>query len=134
MNFTDLLPNPNDVLTGPHWQGLKSGKILVPRCVACGYLRWPPASICPECLGSGTEWAEVAGAGTLWSFTVYHRALHPAFKEAIPYAVGIVELDAGVQMIGRLGIPEDQLAVGMRLEAEFITQTPELSLIEWVAS
>jgi uncharacterized OB-fold protein len=134
MDFAELLPDADDPLLGPHWRGLRDGRILVQSCQECGYLRWQPASVCPECLTPGGTWREVPPTGTLWSYTVYHRSLHPAFKALVPYAVGLVELEAGPRMIGRLAVEEAELTIGMRLKAEFRPASADITLIEWVAA
>ena len=132
MNFHDLLPDPHDPLMAPHWQALREGHLKVQQCDRCSYLRWQPASICPECLAGECHWTEIEAAGKLWSFTVYHRALHPAFKQRVPYVVGLVELDSGVQMIGAVAAPDAEIHIGMRLRANYWPASDDFTLIEWV--
>lgn len=126
-------PDTKAPLTAPLWAALREGRIVSQRCGACGYIRWEPAPLCPECAVGGGEWVEVEGLGSLWTFTVYHRALHPAFRDQLPYAVGLVELGCGVRMIGRIAVPGSRLTIGMRLRAEFQDQGDGVTLIEWVA-
>ncbi len=131
MDFTAILPDTTDALTAPHWQALREGRIEVQRCDMCGYLRWPPAERCPECLGTETSWQGVSGSGALWSFTTYHRSLHPAFGDLVPYSVGLIDLHEGVQMIGRLAVEEDRLCIGMPLVARFREESSDVTLVEW---
>jgi uncharacterized OB-fold protein len=49
----------------------------------------------------------VSGKGRIFSFTITHRAFHPAWAERLPYALVTVELDEGVRMVSDL--PDDQL-------------------------
>jgi uncharacterized OB-fold protein len=85
---------PGDPLTAPFWAATRGSRLAVPECGNCGYLQWPPERLCPECQHADREWRDFPAAGTLWSYTVYYRALDPASADDIPYAVGLVELDA----------------------------------------
>jgi hypothetical protein len=92
-------------LTGddqPFWDAARGGRLVFQRCDDCGYVRWPAAGVCPECLSRAATWTEVAGTGTLWSFVVYHRAYAPSLKDQVPYPVILVELDCGVRLVSRL--------------------------------
>lgn len=88
------------------------------RCDACGYLRFPRSPVCPECLGRDAHLEADTGHGTIWSFCVYHRAFDPAFAEAVPYNVALVELDAGPRVLSNvLGIEPVDLRIGQRVVA-----------------
>ncbi len=77
------------------------------------------------------EWIEVAPLGQLWSFAVYHRALDPAFAEMIPYAVGLVELDAGPKMYGIMSDDETHLQIGQRVRAVFDRLNDDVTFVRW---
>ncbi len=62
----------------------------------------------------------MSGRGTVFSFVVFQRSYHPAFREAIPYAVAIVELDDGVRFVTRLvDVAPEDVRVGMPVEVVF---------------
>lgn len=124
------LPDPDDPLTASFWSGTKESKLLVQSCDGCGYLRWPPSLICPECLRPGGVWAPVRPAGTLWSFAIYRRALAAGFRDEVPYAVGSIELDDGPRMIGTLVGDVTQFIVGERMRAVF-RAFDDVALVEW---
>jgi len=104
------------VTDDPYWAAAAEGRLALQRCERCEHLRWPPAPVCPECLASEARWDDVEGGGTLWSVAVYDRAFTPAFSERVPYAVGLVELDAGPRIIATIDGEPGELAVGMRVE------------------
>jgi hypothetical protein len=110
-------------LTGddqPFWDAAKRGELICQRCDDCGYLRWPMAGVCPECLSRRATLTEVEGTGTLWSFVVYHRAYAPSLKGDVPYAVALVELDCGVRLVTRLVDFEQGAAeVGMPVSVRY---------------
>jgi uncharacterized OB-fold protein len=104
----------------PFWEGAVEGELRFQRCDDCGYVRWPAAGVCPECLSRAATWDAVPGEGTLWSHVVYHRAYAPALKEQVPYSVGLVQLSCGVRLLTRLvGIEPGEAVVGMPLTARF---------------
>jgi hypothetical protein len=67
-----------------------------------------------------------AGVGTVYSFTVVHRAPHPAF--VTPYVVAIVTLDEGFEMLANLACEPASVAIGQRVRVAFRALTPEISL------
>ena len=56
----------------------------------------------------------MSGNGKLYSFTVYHRVYHPAFKDKVPYVVGVVELSEGPRIISNIvGMPIAEVTCDM---------------------
>jgi uncharacterized OB-fold protein len=50
--------------------------------------------VCPQCLSADSlEWRESNGTGTVYAVSVQYRSMTMADK--IPYAVALVEVDAG---------------------------------------
>lgn len=110
-------------LTGddqPFWDGAAQGSLRFQHCDDCGYVRWPAAGVCPECLSRRATWTEVSGTGTIWSHVVYHRAYAPSLKPDVPYAVGLVQLDCGVRLLTRLvGFEPGRPEVGQPVAVHF---------------
>jgi uncharacterized OB-fold protein len=134
-DYAGPLPDTTDPLTGPHWAAAREGRLAAQRCARCGALRWQPAPICPECLQPGGDWVDLAGTGTIWSFAVYHRAMGPAFREAVPYTVAMVELDEGPRMVGMLTDAADDgsdVTIGQRVRASYEPVTDDVTLVRWV--
>lgn len=104
---------------GSHfWAEAAQGRLVFQRCEECGYLRWPAAGVCPECLHRGSAWEEVEPTGTVWSHVVYHRAYAAHLKERVPYGVALVELDCGVRLLTTLvEFADDADPVGARVRA-----------------
>lgn len=97
---------------------LASPRLQFQRCDDCGYVRHPAASRCPECLGHRSHWQPDEGRGTVWSCCVYHRAFDPAFSDAVPYNVALVELDTGPRLISNvLDLEAGELRIGLRVVA-----------------
>jgi len=130
-DYTKPLPDVEDPLVGPFWEGTRQSRLLVQACTSCGYLRWPPGPVCPECQCQDSDWTEVQGAGELYSYATYHRPLDKAFSDDVPYSVGLVQLDSGPRMLGVLQNPEDSLRIGGRVRAVFEAVTPEVTFVRW---
>lgn len=96
------------------WRANADGTLRLQRCMSCGYVRLPAAPRCPDCLGRNWQWSVERGTGSVWSFCVYHRAFHPAFRDALPYNVALVELDAGPRLVTNVVGDVDGLRVGAR--------------------
>lgn len=126
-----LFPDVHNAVEAPFWAGTRAGEIRLPQCMACRTLRWPATRHCTECLSTAVTWKPVPSTGSLWSFTIYRRAMNPAFRERVPYAAGLIELDAGIHMIGALDVEFDQLRIGMSLAVGFETIDDELTLPVW---
>jgi hypothetical protein len=55
----------------------------------------------------------------LETYATYHRALAPAFKDDVPYTIGLIELSDGPRLLGKLTDPAGTLAVGQPVLASF---------------
>jgi len=119
------LPRPT-ALTQPHWDGCREGVLRVQRCRACGVHVFIPQPLCTGCFSDELEWVESAGTGGVYSFTVVHRAPHPAF--ATPYLVAIVALDEGFEMLANLDCDPARAEIGMRVRVAFRAASSEISL------
>jgi uncharacterized OB-fold protein len=128
------LPDVDNPATAQFWRGSRASTLLVQQCVDCGYLRWPPGPICPECLVPEFTWASVHPHGTLVTYCVYHKAFSASFAEDVPYAVAYVQLDDGPRMYGTLIGDLDSVECGAPVDAVFVPATPEVTLVQWTAS
>lgn len=125
------LPDVNDPLTGRFWASTAECRLVVQASLQCGYLRWPPGPLCPECQSDQAEWREVRPTGVLWSGATYHRALDQAFKDDVPYTVGLVELDDGPRMYGRLQGDPATFVPDAHVRATFREIAPGVRLVDW---
>ena len=80
-------------------------------CEDCGRLDAGPRELCPACAGSRLVRHEVEGRGRLVSWTVIRRP-PTKFRAEAPYAIAVVDLDAGVRITGRLAAVPDDLEPG----------------------
>ncbi|MEM6105561.1 OB-fold domain-containing protein [Mycobacterium sp. 050272] len=124
---TGPLPHASSHLSVPFWQGCQSRELRYQRCDACGLANFPPTEHCRQCLSSELQWANSAGFGEIYSWTVVSRPVTPEFEP--PYAPAIITLDEGYQMLTNLvGVAPDELAIGMRVRVDFQVVDPDLTL------
>jgi uncharacterized OB-fold protein len=113
-------PEPSE-LTAGFWKAAAEGALVVQRCDHCGRLRHYPQPMCPHCHSLDWSWSPVSGRGTIYSFTITHRAFHPAFVGAVPYALIDVELEEGLRMLSDVPTEElDSVAIGQPVEVYFV--------------
>ena len=127
------LPDVAHPLYAPFWAAAADERLALQQCEQCGYVRWPPEPLCPECLAEGGRWTDMPRTGTVWSVAVYEHAYHPAFREELPYTCALVELDAGGHVEQapdqqRPGVDE----VGLRVTAVFPEVADGIRLVSFV--
>jgi len=99
-------------------------KLMAVKCRSCVNLFLPPRNVCPRCFSTNLEWTELDEKGTLLTYTVIH--VPPSqFQSVAPYALGIVEFEDGVHLLGMIrGVKQEEIMVGMDLTVDFDTNTP----------
>jgi uncharacterized OB-fold protein len=109
-----------DEISAPFFNGAREGKLILQHCSGCDRWSFPVRERCPHCFAARLEWRQASGRGTLYTFTVMHQVMNPGFASAVPYNVAQVDLEEGVRMVSNVvGIRNDALRVGMKLEAVF---------------
>jgi uncharacterized OB-fold protein len=113
----------------PFWEAARRHELVVQRCVDCGARRFPAREVCSRCLSRRVEWERVGGKGRVFSVAIMHQANHPWFAARVPYAVVVIELDAGPRMLSTVpGLEPHAITIGMPVEVAFEDVTPEVSL------
>lgn len=106
--------------SAPYWAATREGRIDVQRCLQCGACRFYPRVLCPACWSDRAEWLPTSGRGEIHSYTIVHRAPSAGFSQATPYAVALVDLDAGVRIVGEIICNDlEAVQIGQRVEAVF---------------
>ena len=75
------------------------GRLELQVCRDCGAVQYPPRAVCRACLSSRLVWRPQSGEGELISETVLHAAQELFFRERLPWRIGNVRLDAGVNAV-----------------------------------
>jgi len=124
------LAEERDFNSASFYQFLAERKLMASRCKGCQAMYLPPHSICAKCHGNDMEWVEMKGKGKLAAFTSIavgqSWTIEEGYDRDNPYLVGVVELDEGLKISGRiLGLdakkPEN-VKVGTPLTVDFLEQ------------
>lgn len=90
--------------------------VMVLKCSGCGKLQAPPAYFCKSCKSDKLESIEILGKGKLYTYSTVYVPLSNLEKDA-PYTVGIVELDDGCRVTGRImKSSASKLSIGATVE------------------
>ena len=97
------MPRPlADDDTQAFWDACSEGRLVTPRCAACGADRWPPGPRCPVCQGETTEWIESRGEGRVYSWTVVIHPVDAVLASQTPYVVALIDLADGPRILANI--------------------------------
>jgi len=83
-------------------EGLARGELLIQKCHDCNGVNMYPRYACPHCQSENLGWQKSSGVGVVHSFTVLRAGPPEGFETDIPYALAVVKLEEGVQLLARL--------------------------------
>lgn len=104
----------------PFYVAAAEGRLALQRCPSCGQIVFYPRTLCPHCHDGTPDWIDASGRGTVYSFSVLHRAGSPGFEADVPYVVALVDLEEGVRMMANLvNVDKERLEIGMAVVVTF---------------
>lgn len=113
-------PAPDGVDT-PYWEGLRAGRLRLPRCTDCRAWRPIGRILCPSCHGDAVAWEDVAPAGTVHTWIRTHRDFMSELDVPAPYVTVLVALaDAPLRLLG-LWVGHEAPAIGDAVAGRFVT-------------
>ena len=134
MAYNKPIPDPEQYITKPFWDGAKAGKLMLPRCTTCNKVHFYPRAICPFCHSTDLEWIEASGEGFIHTFAVQHRAFGGWAEEA-PFVTAYIDLKEGDRIFTVLrGVDPnapDLKWIGMKVKVEFEEASDEVSIPFW---
>ena len=112
-----MLPDP-DGRNADFYRHLASGKLHIQHCDGCSHALHPPRYGCPHCGSDALTFVASEGRGRLFSWTVTHRPVDPAWAPELPYATVVVEMEEGIRLVGGWRGDNDALALDALVVAE----------------
>ncbi len=123
-----IIPGMTD-LTRPYWDAAPEGRLVVQQCRACVRAWHPPLPVCPHCNSADPGWREVAGTGTVYTYTVVRHPTHIALADQVPYVIAIVELTEGPRVVtGITGCDPGDVRAGMPVRVTFTAVSDDVTL------
>lgn len=89
---------------------LSALKLTTYSCPKCGWADFHPATRCPKC-NNEINTSTIAGEGKIATFTTI-RYPPKGFENLAPYVVALVDLKAGLRVIGRVKTSANDAAIG----------------------
>jgi uncharacterized protein len=116
----------------PFWDSIGAHAARLQRCDQCGKFRFIPSEICSQCGSEDATWTEISGHGTVYTFTVVHRAPTPAYQVDTPYVIAHVEMDEGPRMISNLiDVDPAQVEIGQSVHLVYEDQADGSALYKF---
>jgi uncharacterized OB-fold protein len=131
MELDRPLPHPMTPEARPYWDGLREGRLMLPRCNDCGHTFFYPRVLCPRCHARSIGWVEASGRGRLHAFGIAYQTFNRAFKVPPPFVLAMIELEEGPHMLSNLiNVEPDPKVVrcDMPVEVVFTKLTDEVTL------
>ncbi|MFD6440540.1 Zn-ribbon domain-containing OB-fold protein [Peribacillus sp. NPDC060186] len=129
-DYSKWLPQQiNGVAAKKFWEDLKEEKFMYQQCDDCNSPIFYPRVVCPNCMSENLNWHQASNDGKIYSFTVVYKSTNPAFKENVPYIVGLIDLAEGIRVMGNIvGIDDPEaLQIGQPVKIEFNKVTDEFT-------
>lgn len=99
----DLFPQQGPEHNKLHafYENLREGSLATTKCTRCGWLGWPPRTVCPECMSDRLDWIPLPADGTIEVFTVEEIGVPVGFEKPLVHA--LVHLDGvGLRLFSRI--------------------------------
>jgi uncharacterized OB-fold protein len=116
-----MIPKPDELDLDFYQAVAKAGALCLQRCSECGSFTHPPRYYCPKCSSGAFSFAPVSGRGTVYSYTVSHMSVEPAWQPHLPFVTLVVELEEGPRIVAsarNLAVQEVRLGMPVRLTTE----------------
>jgi uncharacterized OB-fold protein len=125
------LPDLDDPIMRPFWEGARQGKLMQQREPATGIMHWPPKPLYWKG-GGRLEWVEASGRGQVYSYVIGYEPFLPAFRHLLPHIMVVVQLDEGPRLVGHMvHCAPDAMRFGMRVRVVFKRLTDAVTLPVW---
>lgn len=118
-----------DSVSKPWFEAAAEGRLLIQRSTSTGKYQWYPRAHVVGTLETDLEWAEAAGTGRIYSFTIVHKTPNAEFAGETPYVLALVELDEGVRLTTRIvETPLEDIACDLPVTVVFSQVTDGVTL------
>lgn len=96
------IPRPIEPVNKGFWDECQGGVLHFQKCDGCNKFRHLPRNMCAYCGSPEWKWSPSTGKGKLYSWTIAHMPMHPAFVADVPYVAAVIEMEEGVRLVSWL--------------------------------
>ena len=112
-----------------YWSGAKAGKLMLQYSKVSNEYFLYSRSLGNTMNDENIEWKEVSGNGEIYSFTYVHAPAGEAFKDDVPYIVGLITLEEGARIISNIIVNKNEkIKIGDKVKVYFETISTELTI------
>ena len=116
-----------------YFDAARRGELVIQRCEACGTTTFASRVVCVSCGKRALKVVAASGRGTVYSYTIVHRAPFPSMRGQTPYVVALIDLDEGVRVMGNLiGERSDGVTIGAQARVSFESLTAAFVVPQFV--
>jgi uncharacterized OB-fold protein len=122
-----LFNRPLPTITEDHaqfWRAAKERRLELQRCNRCHEFWYYPGPVCHFCSSTDFTWTPVSGRGTIYSYSVLHRAKGNQFEDDVPISVILVRLEEGPVMMSNLVDYDDE---DLRIDAPVVVDFDDVN-------
>ncbi len=124
-----MIPRPDELDLEFYRAVAKAGALHVQRCNACGTWTHPARYYCPKCSSDEFAFAPASGRAAVYSYTVSHMSVEPAWQPFVPYVTIVAELEEGPRLIATAkNIQPDEVEIGMPIHIVTETKSPDFAI------
>ena len=106
-------------LTAEFWKAAADHRLVVPRCNRTGRYFFPPERCVPGTDSTDWSYVESSGRGTVYTYSVVHRA--PSADFEAPYVLAVIDIEEGWHMLSNIvGPSAPEASVGASVEVQFL--------------
>lgn len=112
-----------------YFELMREHSLSYQRCGRCEGVVFPFRAVCPFCGVEDLQEALSSGEGTVYSYTVQHRAPGDYLRARLPIVLALIDLREGFRMMADIvDCPPDEVRIGLPVEVVFDDVTPEVTL------
>lgn len=115
------LPQPSP-WSAPYWEAAREHRFVIQSCTDCDKPIMYPRRYCPHCLQDNLAFIPSAGTGEIYTLTTQTAGPPSGFADQLPYAIAVIRLDEGVQLMSNIvGPGATEAKIGDRVRVDFRT-------------
>ncbi|MHB2022206.1 MAG: Zn-ribbon domain-containing OB-fold protein [Mycobacteriales bacterium] len=129
MSAGKLVGSPDDLNLEFFQIVVATGQLHLQQCLECSSYSHPPRYYCRCCFSPNWRFVPVAGSGQVYSYTVSHYTAEAAWRDELPFATVVVELEEGPRLVASAVVADPaELRLGQRVHVAVQARSEEFAV------